>query len=192
MFPSISQCTGDGDETASSPTGTAPALESFSRCHDGIIDRLRDFSTLPALVDAASRARQVAAATLALFENAVLAHHGDEEGELFPAVLRWAAPGPEQEKVKSLTQQLTREHRQIEMLWKRHRPAVEAAARGRPAEIEKGAAMRLVQAYIAHAQLEEREFLPLAAEILGRDSAHMAALGMSLHMRHAPHIPGYI
>jgi hypothetical protein len=58
--------------------------------------------------------------------------------------------------------------------------------------IEEEAAMRLVQAYIAHAQLEEREFLPLAAEILGRDSAHLAALGMSLHMRHAPYVAGYI
>jgi hypothetical protein len=192
MFPTRSQRNDGSESSAASPTGNAPTLETFSRCHEGIIDQLRDFSTLPALVEAADRARQVAAATLALFENAVLAHHGDEESELFPAVVRWAIPGPEQEKVKALTQQLTREHRQIELLWKRHRPAVEAAARGKPAGIEKEAVMRLVQAYNAHAQLEEREFLPLAAEVLGRDSAHLSALGMSLHMRHAPHVAGYI
>jgi len=191
MFPINSQRRSDTG-VAEAFTDPAASLAAFSRCHDGIVDQLREFSLLPSLVAAADRARQVAAATLALFENGVLAHHGDEEGELFPAVVRWATPGPEQDRVKALTQRLTLEHRQIEKLWKRHRAAVEAVARGKSANIEKGAAMRLVQAYIAHAQLEEGEFLPLAEEILGRDDAHMAALGMSLHMRHAPHIAGYI
>jgi hypothetical protein len=44
----------------------------------------------------------------------------------------------------------------------------------------------LVTRYRAHAQYEESEFLPLSQTILSRNSNHMAALGMSLHMRHAP------
>jgi len=191
MFPTHSRAA-DLAGMTTYPLDPARSLEAFSRCHDGIVEQLRTFSALPALVAAAERSRQVAAATLALFENGVLAHHGDEESELFPAVLRWAQPGAEQEKVKALTRRLVQEHREIENLWKRSRAAVAAIARGKPAGLEKGATMRLVQAYIAHARFEESEFLPLAEEILGRDSAHMAALGMSLHMRHAPHIAGYI
>ena len=191
MFPTHSQAA-DLAGITTYPLDPARSLEAFSRCHEGIVEQLRTFSALPALVAAAERSRQVAAATLALFENGVLAHHGDEESELFPAVLRWAQPGAEQEKVKALTRRLVQEHREIENLWKRSRAAVAAIARGKPAGLEKGATMRLVQAYIAHARFEESEFLPLAEEILGRDGAHMAALGMSLHMRHAPHIAGYI
>ena len=191
MFPTHSQAA-DLAGITTYPLDPARSLEAFSRCHDGIVEQLRTFSALPALVAAAERSRQVAAATLALFENGVLAHHGDEESELFPAVLRWAQPGAEQEKVKALTRRLVQEHREIENLWKRSRAAVAAVACGKLAGLEKGATMRLVQAYIAHARFEESEFLPLAEEILGRDSAHMAALGMSLHMRHAPHIAGYI
>ena len=191
MFPTHSRAA-DLAGMTTYPLDPARSLEAFSRCHDGIVEQLRTFSALPALVAAAERSRQVAAATLALFENGVLAHHGDEESELFPAVLRWAQPGAEQEKVKALTRRLVQEHREIENLWKRSRAAVAAVARGKLAGLEKGATMRLVQAYIAHARFEESEFLPLAEEILGRDGAHMAALGMSLHMRHAPHIAGYI
>jgi hypothetical protein len=42
----------------------------------------------------------------------------------------------------------------------------------------------LVTEYRAHARLEEVAFLPLAQAILGRNSNHMAALGLSLHIRH--------
>ena len=46
--------------------------------------------------------------------------------------------------------------------------------------------------YAAHAGFEESRFLPLAQDILGRDDNHMAALGLSLHLRHAPQVVGYI
>lgn len=38
--------------------------------------------------------------------------------------------------------------------------------------------------YQQHARIEETEFLPLSAAILGRESAALAALGLSLHTRH--------
>jgi hypothetical protein len=44
----------------------------------------------------------------------------------------------------------------------------------------------LVTQYRAHAQFEEQSFLPLSQAILGRNSHHLAALGLSLHMRHTP------
>ena len=40
--------------------------------------------------------------------------------------------------------------------------------------------------YQAHAAFEEATFLPLSQTILGRNDHHMAALGLSLHMRHTP------
>ena len=78
----------------------ATPLAGFSRCHEGILTQIQAFSGLPALVEAAIRARSVAADTVALFENVVLAHHGDEESELFPAVLRWSAKGEEHDRVR--------------------------------------------------------------------------------------------
>ena len=42
--------------------------------------------------------------------------------------------------------------------------------------------------YKAHARFEEQQFLPLSKTILGRNGDHMAALGVSLHMRRA--LPG--
>ena len=37
-----------------------------------------------------------------------------------------------------------------------------------------------------------RSFLPLAERILGRNGNHMAALGLALHLRHAPQPIGYV
>jgi hypothetical protein len=45
---------------------------------------------------------------------------------------------------------------------------------------------RLVELYLEHAQLEEEVFLPLADAILTRNSNHMAALDIALHLRPRP------
>ena len=50
----------------------------------------------------------------------------------------------------------------------------------------------LTTRYREHARFEETDFLPLSQTILGRNANHMAALGMSLHMRHAKPVVGYI
>ena len=51
---------------------------------------------------------------------------------------------------------------------------------------------RLVSDYRAHAHYEELVFLPAAQSILGRNANHLAALGLSLHLRHARPVVGYI
>jgi hypothetical protein len=58
-------------------------------------------------------------------------------------------------------------------------------AKGRFDDVNADEVQRLVAKYLAHADFEEKEFLPLSQTILGRDANHMAALGLSLHMRHA-------
>ena len=62
---------------------------------------------LPALLDAADQARAVAADTLRLFDEGVLAHHLDEEKVLFPSVQRSAMPGDEAALVETLAERLT-------------------------------------------------------------------------------------
>lgn len=51
-----------------------------------------------------------------------------------------------------------------------------------PTDLGRDAVERLVRAYLSHARFEEQHFLPLAELVLGRNSAHMAALGRSLHL----------
>lgn len=173
-------------------TVSASPVEGFSQCHRGILDGLQALRELPELQQAAQRARQVAQQTLKLLDHAVMEHHADEERELFEAVLRSAHAGTERDRVQQLVTQLTQEHREIEALWKRMRPAVQQAATARDGELRQDAVDLLVQAYRGHARLEEESFLPLAREILGRDGNHMAALGLSLHMRHVQVPAGYV
>ena len=53
---------------------------------------------------------------MTLFDDAVLAHHADEERELFPAVLRSATPGEEAGAVAAMVDWLTAEHRRLSLI----------------------------------------------------------------------------
>lgn len=167
-------------------------VDTFSDCHAGILAGLRTFSTLPPLAEAARRSRDVATRMLEMMDTAVREHHKQEEEELFPAVLQSAEEGQERDAVRSLVWRLTDEHREVEMLWKRMRPDVARIAQGKAVQLPQDAVDVLVSSYRQHAQTEERHFLPLAQEILGRNGNHMAALGLSLHLRHARVPAGYI
>jgi hemerythrin-like domain-containing protein len=180
------------NHAAEGPLNLEVPLAGFSQCHLGIVSQLQAFAELPALQAAAEQARNIAAKTLALFKYSVYGHFADEENELFPAVLRSAAQGEEADRVQAMVQRLTTEHRAIESLWKKLEPVVKAAAKAKPGELDLVAVEELVQAFLAHANFEEQQFLPLAETILSRNGNHMAALGLSLHMRHAPLVVGYV
>jgi hemerythrin-like domain-containing protein len=167
-------------------------LTSFEKCHTEILDRLGQMTALPNLVAAADQSRSIASDLLTLFAKSILVHHADEEKELFPAVLADAIPGEEKAKASAMVRRLVDEHRAIEAAWRDLKSAVQAAAAGKPATLDAQAVAELVLAYNAHANYEETEFLPLAETILGRNANHMAALGLSLHMRHTPIPYGYI
>ena len=179
-------------DTPTTASDLQAPLPAFSRCHSGIVSTLQNAAELPQLLAGAVRARKMAADLVALFDDAVLQHHQAEEQELFPAVLRSAQAGEEAQQVRAMVDELTEEHRSIEHLWKELAPALRRAARGAECEFEPGQLAHLIRAYGAHAQFEEREFLPLAERILGRNDNHMAALGLSLHLRHASIPIGYI
>ena len=167
----------------SSTSGPSP-IDDFSQCHAGILGHLQTLGTLPALLEPAARARRIAADTLSFFREAVFEHHAEEEQELFPAVLASAHKGVEHDKVQTIVDELTAEHRQVEAAWEKLEPRLKAVAKGHEVDLDGADISALVQTYQAHARYEEEVFLPLCQSILGRDSNHLAALGMSMHMRH--------
>lgn len=175
-------------------TPPSAPLRQFRGAHHGILGGLQDLRALPERAAAAERARATAAATLDLFDRVVLAHHADEEQELFTSVLRSAHGGAEAQRVSDQVALLTTQHRQIESLWTRLRPAIARVAAGKPAGEDLFAAEvdRLVALYEEHARQEEEVFLPLAHDVLSRDPNHMAALDIALHLRHAPLPRAYI
>lgn len=179
--------------TASDTTGAADApISNFTNCHSGILRRLNALDELPALLEPAARARQLAEQSLEFFREAIFEHHLEEERELFPAVIASAQPGEELSRVKAMAQRLTDEHRRIEALWKTLESGLKRVAKGQATDLNTADVHRLVSEYTAHARYEETEFLPLSETILSRNSNHMAALGMSLHMRHVKPVNAYI
>lgn len=169
----------------STPTEQASPIQDFSQCHSGIVTHLRALDELPALLEPAARARRIAADTVKFFREVVYEHHQEEEKELFPAVLASAAKGAEREKVEQIVAALTAEHRSVESEWEQLEPKLQAVAKGHDADVPAGEIESLVKTYLAHARYEEQEFLPLAQTILGRNSNHLAALGVSMHLRHS-------
>jgi hemerythrin-like domain-containing protein len=169
---------------SSTPAGPSP-IEDFSQCHAGILGHLQSLGTLPALLEPATQARKIAADAVGFFRDAVFEHHAEEEKELFPAVLASAAPGEERERVQALVDTLTAEHRKVEAAWSKLEPKLKAVAKGQDSDVAGADIQALVDSYQAHARFEEAVFLPLSQTILGRNSNHLAALGMSMHMRHA-------
>ena len=147
---------------------------------------------LPEQVAAAKAARETAQAVLKMFEDVVINHHYEEEHDLFPAVLASSQPGVERERVAAMIAQLTQEHRAVEVAWGKLKTQVKAAAKGADTDLNGQDVQDLVAHYLAHAGFEEQQFLPLSQEILGRNSNHLAALGVSLHMRHAKIPMSYI
>lgn len=180
--------------TATPNTDTAGdnAVGQFSHAHVGIVMQLDRLSTLPALLAPARMAQATAQRTVDFFRVAVFEHHKEEEEELFPAVLESAQPGDERMRVSTLVDALTVEHRLIESLWRQLEPELKTIAKGNGFQLDAPLLEDLVSRYQAHARSEETQFLPLAEQILGRNGNHMAALGLSLHMRHKPLPIGHI
>jgi hemerythrin-like domain-containing protein len=161
-------------------------VESFSNCHVGIVGTMRELAELPDLLEPARRFEAIAAKMEDFFRKVVRMHHREEEDELFTAVLASAFKGSERTEVQSLIARLTEEHKQIEARFVELLPGIKAARKTADAGLNAAAIDALVHLYLAHAKFEEEVFLPLAKAILSRNGDHVVALGMALHMRHAP------
>lgn len=162
-------------------------LMDFTNCHVGIIknfEQLRVLATTTISEPVTQDIKQMAAQLYGFFHEVVLTHHEEEEEELFSVVIDCAKRGEETRKAKKMIKQLTNEHRMLEMQWKLIEPDIKQLAKGKPVIFDQAMALRLADNYLQHAQFEEREFLPLSAEILGDKG--LSSLGMSIHMRHTP------
>lgn len=159
-------------------------LQDFSRCHVGFVTVLDTALGLPEMIATAARSRACAADVLKMFRNRLLAHHDDEERDLFPAVLRVAQPGDEADRARTMVAQLVREHREIAQLWKQLEPAVQAVANGYLPQLDAALLHELVRRFNEHVRVEEEEFLPFAQRVLARQAEDMAMLGTVLHQRH--------
>lgn len=173
-------------------TDTDAPIDHFSHCHVGIFAQLSRMGDLPALLAPAAQARKIAAQSLAFFSSGMYEHHSEEEKDLFPAVRSSAHVGEERLRVEALIDQLVADHRALERLWESLEPGLQKVAKGQDTTLDSAALQSMVERYQTHASLEEQQFLPLAEQILGRNSNHMAALGLSLHMRHVPRFSAHI
>jgi hemerythrin-like domain-containing protein len=159
-------------------------LQDFSRSHVGFVTVLEASLGLPEMIVTAARSRSCAADMLKMFHDRLLAHHDDEERDLFPAVLRVVQPGDEAERAQAMVAQLVREHREIAQLWKQLEPAVQAIANGYLPRLDSALLQDLVRRFNEHVRIEEEEFLPFAQRVLARQAEDMAMLGSALHQRH--------
>lgn len=172
------------DQPASPGTDTSAPLHDFSRCHFGFVTVLETSLGLPDMLATAARSRACAADMLKMFHDRLLAHHDDEERDLFPAVLRVAQPGEEAARAQRMVDQLVREHREIAQLWKQLEPTVQAIANGYLPHLDPALLQELVRRFNEHVRSEEEEFLPFAQQVLARHAEDMAMLGLALHQRH--------
>lgn len=164
---------------------TDTPLSEFADCHSSIVQHLQQLADLPALLPVAQAARQKAAVALEFFNRVIYQHHTEEEKDLFPLVQRCAQVGAERDQAQHIARELTDQHRELEALWESLEPGLKKVAHGKDSALNPDQLARLVQRYNDHAHYEETVYLPLCKEILGRHDASLAALGLSLHMRHA-------
>ena len=159
-------------------------LQDFSNSHVGFVTVLEAALGLPEMIVTAARSRSCAADMLKMFRDRLLAHHDDEERDLFPAVLRIAQPGEEADRARTMVSQLIREHREIAQLWRELEPAVQAIANGYLPQMDSELLQELVRRFNEHVRVEEEEFLPFAQQVLARQAEDIAMLGLALHRRH--------
>lgn len=161
-------------------------LENFSGCHEGILKHIKQLALLSSLVESdapAPNVKTMAAQLEQFYQTVIIAHHQEEEQELFMAVRTALHADPEELAAAKLQiERLTQEHRQIEAGWRQLEPALKKLAKGKPADLDKALVEQIVTQYTAHALFEETVFLPLSARLLDKNG--MSALGLSLHIRH--------
>lgn len=171
--------------TAQHPGAVDQPIQDFSDCHVGIVSMLDELASLARPLSTAMQRSVDAGRVLAFFQDVVSAHHLEEERELFSAVMADATQGPELRQVQELVNRLVDEHRRLEALFAQLAPTLADIERGHDVLLDAPTSTSLVAEYRTHAGFEESTFLPLAQSILSRNSNHMAALGLALHIRHA-------
>lgn len=171
------------------PEATAQFLGAHADALNALT-RLRLFAQMASRMQASQRA-QIAAEIIASIGNRLAEHHADEEQVLFPSMLSAATSAADHQTVRSLSDRLIAEHRQIEALWNPIRNQLESVVNQIEASVSQAGCVELAQAYAMHIQFEETVVLPLAARLMS--TAGQRAANGSLALRHeVENLPAYI
>ena len=153
-------------------------LEMLSACHERVLDRVETLERLAEHLPAHGsdeQARQAAANVMRYFDTAGEHHHEDEERDLFPLLARTL---PDDAAVVALVERLKAEHVRLRGMWQALRGDLEAIARNAAAHLDAARIAQFGALYRQHIELEERELLPLAEQVLA--GAEKAAIGASM------------
>jgi hemerythrin-like domain-containing protein len=157
----------------SDPLGLLRACHGRIAAHCDTLERL-----LPHLAahGADAEAREAMARVYRYFSTAAAHHHEDEEQDLLPR-LRGLAPD-----LDRLMEELLAEHGQLARNWNELKPllADPARAAAEQAALHQAVA-RFVAGYRHHADKENRDLLPRAAQLL--DAEALAAIGAAMARR---------
>jgi len=137
-------------------------LALLRACHDRIRQQCDTLEELIRHVQAEgldAPARQACRDVLRYFTTAGRHHHEDEEQDLFPLLRGDPA-------AVALLARLESEHRRMEKAWSRLQPLLETADRLREPEDWAPVAREFIALNRAHVDLENRELLPRAEQLL--------------------------
>ncbi len=129
-----------------------------------------------------AQARQAAQAILRYFDTAGRHHHGDEEQDLFPALLATSS-----DEARDLVSRLLHEHEGMEAAWQRLHPLLKEIADGNAATLGEGTVEDFIGAYERHIELENGSLLPLAARLL--EPASLEVIGRNMAARRGASFP---
>lgn len=172
---------------------TAPDFDQpiavLKHCHDRIRKQLQIMQRLadPAVREAgAEEVRQAATAVLRYFSKAAHQHHEDEEENLLP-MLAGTASDADAALLERLKPEILREHREMDAVWQRLQPQLEALASGAETVLDGADVAAYSALYLAHMDKEESHIAPMAKRLFS--PAQMQTLGNAMRARRGIAIP---
>lgn len=124
--------------------------------------------------------KQACAQVLHYFTTSGPHHHADEEEDLFPALLRRAAPA-QRKKIQTLVDQLNADHAEMATVWEPLRCNLEAIQADTATELDAQLVDRFQTLYLAHIEREEAQAYAQAADCLTAED--LETIGRSMATR---------
>lgn len=157
----------------------------MAACNERLLRHCETLRRLPLYLAECGFDAQAQAATGGLFhffDRVLPQHHVDEAEDLFPALIESMA-GSDAVCLNEITGGLAMEHRELQRLWLRLRPALEDVATGRCGSLPVHQVESFVERCRACVAREDGELLPMAARLL--TDAKLAQIGAGMRERRA-------
>jgi len=155
----------------------------LAACHERIEEQL---DTLEKLVEhlpargADAAAREAAGRVIRYFDTAGVAHHRDEDEDVFP-LLRHLAAERRRPEVSAVINGLEQDHTTMEAQWSRLRQRLQSILEGIDTRLDAEEVGRFAWLYRRHMEKESALVLPFAREAIGESDR--AALGSRMAAR---------